>query len=85
MEGFPQVAAADVSLAGGSCRCHVMHRIVGWIAFTFSGSLFSLKGSGELGDLGLSMFIDSPCPDKDNPVKGLSTECSARSLASRSC
>ena len=51
----------------------------------FSGSSFSLKGSGELGDLGLSTFIGSPCPDKDNPVKGLSTECSARSLESGSC
>ena len=44
-----------------------------------------MKGSGVLGDPGLSMFIDSPCPDKDNPVKGLSTECSARSLESGSC
>ena len=30
-----------------------------------SGSFFSLKGSGELGDPGLSTFIDSPCPDKE--------------------
>ena len=51
----------------------------------FSGSSFSPKGSSVLGDLGLSTFIDSPCPDKDNPVKGLSTECSARSLESGSC
>ena len=51
----------------------------------FSGSSFSLKGSGVLGDPGLSTFIDSPCPDKDNPVKGLSTECFTRSLESRSC
>ena len=51
----------------------------------FSGSSFSPKGSGVLGDPGLSTFIDSPCPDKDNPVKGLSTECSARSLESGSC
>ena len=51
----------------------------------FSGSSFSLKGSGELGDPGLSTFIGSPCPDKDNPVKGLSIECSARSLESGSC
>ena len=36
----------------------------------FSGSFFSSKGSGDLGDPGLSTFIDSPCPDKDNPVKG---------------
>ena len=50
----------------------------------FSGSFFSLKGSGELGDPGLSTFIDSPCPDKDNPVKGLSAECSARSLDRKS-
>ena len=27
----------------------------------FSGSFFSSKGSGDLGDLGLSTFIDSPC------------------------
>ena len=46
----------------------------------FSGSSLSLKGSSELGDLGGSMFIDSPCPDK-----GLSMECSARSLESGSC
>ena len=45
-----------------------------------SRSSFSLKGSGELGDLGLSTFIGSPCPDK-----GLSTERSARSLESGSC
>ena len=51
----------------------------------FSGSSFSPKGFGVLGDLGLSTFMDSPCPDKDNPVKGLSTECSARSLESGSC
>ena len=37
----------------------------------FSGSFFSSKGSGDLGDPGLSTFIDSPCPDKDN-LKGLS-------------
>ena len=51
----------------------------------FSGSSFSLKRSSVLGDLGLSMFMDSPCPDKDSPVEGLSTECSARSLESGSC
>ena len=51
----------------------------------FSGSFFSSKGFGDLGDLGLSKFIDSPCPDKDNPVKGLSAECSTRSLQSGSC
>ena len=50
----------------------------------FSGSFFSSKGSGDLGDPGLSTFIDSPCPDKDN-LKGLSVECSARSLESGSC
>ena len=46
----------------------------------FSGNSFSPKGSSVLGDLGLSTFMDSPCPDK-----GISTECSARSLESWSC
>ena len=54
-------------------------------SMSIGSPLFSSKGFGELGDPGLSKFIDSPCPDKDNSVKGLSTECSARSLESGSC
>ena len=37
-------------------------------SMSIGSPLFSLKGSGELGDPGLSTFIGSPCPDKDNPV-----------------
>ena len=40
----------------------------------------------DVGGLGGSVSIDSPCPDKDSPVKGLNIEdVPVRSLESSSC